>query len=58
MRILVIEDKKKAWALNEGLEKEQYSVELAFNGEDGFFKLNQQQFDLLILDVINVHKTS
>lgn len=53
MHILVVEDERKvAQALKEGLEKERYSVELAFNGEDGFFKLNQQQFDLLILDVM------
>lgn len=42
MRILVVEDERKvAQALKEGLEKEQYKVELAFNGEDGFFQLNQ-----------------
>lgn len=53
MRILVIEDEQKiARALKEGLEKEQYNVEVALNGEDGFFKLNQQRFDLLILDVM------
>lgn len=53
MRILVVEDERKvARALKEGLEKEQYHVEAVFNGEDGFFKLNQQNFDLMILDVM------
>ncbi len=53
MHILIIEDERKvAWALKEGLEKEQYNVEVAYNGEDGFLKLNQQNFDLLILDVM------
>lgn len=53
MHILVVEDERKvAQALKEGLEKEEYNVEMVFNGEDGFFKLNQQNFDLLILDVM------
>ncbi len=53
MHILVVEDERKvAQALKEGLKKERYRVEVAFNGEDGFFKLNQQNFDLLILDVM------
>lgn len=53
MDILVVEDERKvALALKEGLEKEQYNVKVAFDGEDGFFKLNRQPFDLLILDVM------
>lgn len=53
MYILIVEDERKvARALKEGLEKEQYNVEIVFNGEEGFFKLNQQNFDLLILDVM------
>jgi len=53
MYILIIEDEFKiAQALKEGLEKERHRVDVAFNGEDGFFKLNQKPFDLLILDVM------
>jgi DNA-binding response OmpR family regulator len=53
MRILVVEDERKvAKALQEGLEAESYSVSLAHTGEDGFFQLSSEQFDLLILDVM------
>jgi DNA-binding response OmpR family regulator len=53
MHILVIEDQRKiAQALKEGLEAQKYSVSLAANGEEGFFLLNSQEFDLLILDLM------
>lgn len=53
MRILVVEDERKvAKALQEGLEAESYSVAVAYTGEDGFFQLTSEQFDLLILDVM------
>ena len=53
VRILVVEDERKvARALQEGLEGESYSVSVAHTGEDGFFLLNAEQFDLLILDVM------
>jgi two-component system copper resistance phosphate regulon response regulator CusR len=53
MRILVIEDEKKvAAALRKGLESEFYEVTLAHSGEEGFFQINSQTFDLLILDLM------
>jgi DNA-binding response OmpR family regulator len=53
MRILVIEDEKKvAQALKKGLESERYDVEVAFSGEEGFFLLHSQKFDLVILDLM------
>lgn len=53
MRILVVEDERKvAKALQEGLEAESYSVSVAHTGEDGFFQLSSEQFDLLILDLM------
>lgn len=53
MRILVVEDERKvAKALKEGLEAESYSVSIAHTGEDGFYQLSSEQFDLLILDVM------
>ena len=53
MRILVVEDERKlARALKEGLEADEYSVSLAETGEEGFFLLCKQQFDLAILDVM------
>lgn len=53
MRILVIEDERKlAAALKEGLEADDYSVSVAHSGEDGFFLLCQNTFDLAVLDVM------
>ena len=53
MRILVVEDETKvARALREGLTREQYEVVLAPNGEEGFFLVNAEEFDLVILDLM------
>jgi DNA-binding response OmpR family regulator len=53
LRVLVVEDERKvAKALQEGLERESYSVAVAHTGEDGFFRANSEQFDLIILDVM------
>lgn len=52
MRILIIEDEKKvARALCDGLTREQFSPTIAGTGEEGFFLLNAERFDLLILDL-------
>jgi DNA-binding response OmpR family regulator len=53
LRILLVEDERTvAEALREGLEIDSYSVEIAHTGEEGFFRLNSEQFDLVILDVM------
>lgn len=53
MRILVIEDETKlAQAIKESLEYERYEVSLACTGEEGFFLLNAQAFDLVLLDLM------
>lgn len=53
MRILVIEDERKlATALRDGLESDGYSATVAHTGEDGFYLLCKQTFDLAILDVM------
>lgn len=53
MRILVIEDEQKvARALREGLEAEGYEVAAAATGEEGFFLVNAETFDLVILDLM------
>ena len=52
MHILVVEDEQKmARALQEGLEADDYSVRVANTGEDGFYLIQAQPFDLVILDV-------
>lgn len=53
MRLLVIEDEKKvALALEKGLESEHYQVQIALTGEEGFYLLSSQNFDLVILDLM------
>ncbi len=53
MRILVIEDEQKlGQALQEGLQAEQYEVALAHTGEEGFYLVQTESFDLVILDVM------
>jgi DNA-binding response OmpR family regulator len=52
MKILVVEDERKvAQALREGLEAESFEVTLAKTGEEGFFLVNEQSFDLVVLDL-------
>jgi DNA-binding response OmpR family regulator len=51
MRILIVEDDKKtAEALKTGLQGESFEVVATPTGEEGFFLLNSQPFDLVILD--------
>jgi two-component system, OmpR family, copper resistance phosphate regulon response regulator CusR len=53
LRILLVEDERKvAKAVQEGLEAESYSVALAHSGEEGFFRVSAEHFDLAILDVM------
>ncbi len=53
MRILVVEDDKKvARALREGLQAEHYDVRVAPTGEEGFFLVNHEVFDLVLLDLM------
>src|SRR5215471_18691296 len=53
MRILVVEDEAKvAAALREGLEAEHYEVVVSASGEDGFFRVNAETFDLIVLDLM------
>lgn len=53
MRILVVEDEQKvAKALKEGLEEERYEVAVAQTGEDAFFRITTEKFDLILLDLM------
>jgi two-component system copper resistance phosphate regulon response regulator CusR len=52
MRVLVVEDEQKvANALREGLEGERYDVVVERTGEDAFFRLTTEAFDLILLDL-------
>jgi len=53
MRVLIVEDEEKlARTLKESLEYEQYVVDIAHTGEEGFFLVNERHFDLIILDIM------
>lgn len=53
MCVLVVEDERKiAEALKLGLEAEGYQVVTAASGEEGFFCLNADYFDLMLLDLM------
>src|ERR1700676_2193261 len=51
MRLLIVEDDHKtARALESGLQGEGFTVVLAHTGEEGFFLLSSESFDLIVLD--------
>jgi DNA-binding response OmpR family regulator len=51
-RVLVVEDEAKvAAALKEGLEGERYDVAVESTGEGMFFRLNTEEFDIILLDL-------
>jgi two-component system copper resistance phosphate regulon response regulator CusR len=51
VRILIVEDNDKtAGALKTGLQNEKFEVTTTPTGEEGFFLLNSQPFDLVVLD--------
>ena len=50
--VLVVEDEQKvANALREGLESEGYAVAVASTGEDAFFRVSTETFDVVLLDL-------
>ena len=53
MRVLIVEDERKlAEVLASALVAEHYDVVVAPTGEDGFYRLNAEQFDLVVLDLM------
>ena len=53
MRILIVEDEKKVAAfIKKGLEEETYAVDIAADGEEGLYMGGQNQYDLIILDLM------
>lgn len=53
MRILLVEDERKvARFIQQGLEEEMYSVDVAYDGEQGAFLAMSEDFDLIILDIM------
>lgn len=53
MRVLVIEDERKLnLGIKRGLERESYSVDSAFDGEQGELLAEDQAYDLILLDIL------
>lgn len=53
MKILVVEDEAKlAHVIEESLTRAQYEVRVASTGEEGFFLLSAERFDLVVLDLM------
>ncbi|NJD91946.1 MAG: response regulator transcription factor [Geobacter sp.] len=53
MHLLVVEDERKiAEALRSGLEAEGYEVTTAASGEEGYFCLTTDSYDLMLLDLM------
>ena len=53
MRILVIEDEEKVRRfIQRGLKEEGFSVDVAGDGEEGFFLARSNEYDLIVLDVL------
>lgn len=53
MRVLVVEDEKRiAGAIKKGLEHESYAVDVAYDGEEGFFLASTEDYDVIVLDLM------
>lgn len=53
MRILVVEDETElADAVRQGLEEEHYAADVAYDGEEGLFLTQLNDYDLVILDIL------
>jgi len=53
VRVLVVEDERKlAQVLSSALQADHYDVVVAATGEDGFYRANAEQFDLVVLDLM------
>jgi len=58
MRILVIEDEKKvARFLEQGLREEKYTVDVAYDGEEGIDRAMREAYDLVITDIMMPKKS-
>jgi heavy metal response regulator len=53
MKILVVEDEKKvASFIQRGLEEENFTVEIATNGEEGAAMAESNHYDLILMDIM------
>ncbi len=53
MKLLLVEDDKKiATAVKRGLEAEGFTVEVAFDGDHGYWLATEGAYDLIVLDIM------
>jgi DNA-binding response OmpR family regulator len=53
MRILVVEDERRlAGIIRRGLTEEGYSVDTAYDGDEGKYQAENTSFDLIVLDIM------
>ena len=53
MKLLLVEDDRKiATAVKRGLDAEGFTVEMSFDGDDGFWKASEGAYDLIVLDIM------
>jgi two-component system OmpR family response regulator len=53
MRVLVVEDEQAlAAGLRKGLEAEGFAVDLAFDGVDGLWRVRENEYDIVVLDIM------
>ena len=53
MRLLVVEDDAKlARALQRGLQREGYAIDLAGTGDEGLAQVKENDYDVVLLDVM------
>ena len=53
MKLLLVEDDMKiATAVKRGLEAEGFTVEVAFDGDDGLWRATEGAYDLIVLDLM------
>jgi len=53
MRILVVEDEHRiAQGIKQGFEQESYAVDVCYDGEDGYNTASEDEYDLIVMDVM------
>lgn len=53
MKVLLIEDEHRiAHSIKEGLVQESYAVDVAYDGEEGYNSASNDEYDVIILDVM------
>ncbi len=53
MRVLVVEDQEKiAGLVRKGLEEQGFTVEVVFDGDEGYFRAQTESYDVIVLDIM------